>query len=96
MKSKLESAVDKGEVWLDENIPGWWEKVDLRKLDMSNGCKCVLGQVEEDYSVSRHSHNLSTQRCCSMGLILYPRFSLDYPALTAEWKKRIKARRKVK
>lgn len=34
-----------GAGWLDEREPGWEPKVDLADLDVSNRCRCVLGQV---------------------------------------------------
>jgi hypothetical protein len=34
-----------GEVWLDRNAPGWIDRIDLSRLDMSERGCCVLGQI---------------------------------------------------
>lgn len=37
--------VKRGVEWLDANYPGWESKVIINTLDMSNGCRCILGQL---------------------------------------------------
>lgn len=34
-----------GAAWLDKNFPGWERKIDLTKLDIGDGCNCVIGQT---------------------------------------------------
>ena len=87
-------AVDKGEAWLDKNKPGWWEKVDLKGFQMHSSCLCVLGQLspQANWLVILRRHNLTMADSVAMGFDAEDGES--YPALTAEWKKRIKARRK--
>jgi hypothetical protein len=41
----VEDIVARGVAKLDELRPGWHNKVDLAKLDLSNCSLCVLGQV---------------------------------------------------
>lgn len=43
----LAERVAAGAAWLDEHQPGWDHLIDLGRLDMSDGCLCVLGQVYE-------------------------------------------------
>ncbi len=38
-------CVERGAKLLDERVPGWFEKIDLDKLDISSGRNCALGQV---------------------------------------------------
>jgi hypothetical protein len=38
-------TVERGAEFLDEHVPGWEKLVDLNTLDLSDGCKCVVGQV---------------------------------------------------
>ena len=45
LEAPVEERVDAGVRWLDENIPDWLDRVVVNKLDLSNGCKCVLGQL---------------------------------------------------
>lgn len=41
-----------GAEWLDVRWPGWAHEVDLLKLDMSSGCRCILGQTFGDYHLA--------------------------------------------
>lgn len=49
-KALAPGYVAAGAAWLDENEPGWEGRIDLAKLDLSNGCQCVLGQVTPERS----------------------------------------------
>lgn len=40
-----EDRIAKGAELLDAQIPGWRERIDLDKLELSNCTVCVLGQV---------------------------------------------------
>jgi hypothetical protein len=42
-------AVDRGVALLDEKVPGWRELIQVSRLAMSNGCRCVLGQLFGGY-----------------------------------------------
>ena len=39
------AVVEKGARFLDENEPGWVDKINLDELDMGNCTCCILGQV---------------------------------------------------
>jgi len=41
----IPERVDAGEAWLSERRPGWQQLVDLSKLSMMHGCRCIIGQV---------------------------------------------------
>lgn len=41
----LVSRVKAGAAWLDDNYPGWHNKVNMFSLDMRTGEDCILGQV---------------------------------------------------
>lgn len=34
-----------GVAWLDQNHPGWWDKIDLDRLNMHDAHRCILGQL---------------------------------------------------
>ena len=34
-----------GVALLDEKVPGWFERIDLDRLDMDSCARCVLGQL---------------------------------------------------
>lgn len=40
-----EDAIANGMAVLDERAPGWERYVDLTILNISDGCRCILGQV---------------------------------------------------
>jgi hypothetical protein len=40
--------VKRGADLLDEKLPGWFIEIDLYKLELSNACQCVLGQLATD------------------------------------------------
>jgi hypothetical protein len=37
--------VARGAEWLDKEVPGWEEQIDLSTLDLADSCQCILGQV---------------------------------------------------
>lgn len=43
-------CAERGAELLDNRWPGWWQEVDLSRLDLSNSCQCVLGQLGVDYN----------------------------------------------
>ena len=34
-----------GAEFLDEDFPGWADRIDVDRLDLTSGCDCVLGQL---------------------------------------------------
>lgn len=38
-------AAATGAALLDERIPGWYNDIDIYSLDVSDACKCVMGQI---------------------------------------------------
>ena len=46
--SAVARRVAAGAAYLDEREPGWWERIDLDRLNMSAECGCVLGQLATD------------------------------------------------
>jgi hypothetical protein len=54
MLTRLEAdtRVQRGAQWLDTNMPGWERVLKLPELDLADGCACVLGQLEGDFTCS--------------------------------------------
>jgi hypothetical protein len=46
----IEQRVANGVAWLDENVPGWLDRIELPTLDMKSDCRCVIGQVVGKYN----------------------------------------------
>jgi hypothetical protein len=44
--STIAERVAAGAAWLDEHEPGWVDRIDTDRLDLSSRCRCVLGQLE--------------------------------------------------
>lgn len=42
---KLTDRYERGARLLDRRCPGWYERIDITKLDMKSGQYCVLGQL---------------------------------------------------
>jgi hypothetical protein len=40
-----EDAFYRGVAKLDDEIPNWWEKIDLKTFDIESSTYCVLGQL---------------------------------------------------
>jgi len=50
IEETVRPCVQKGAAWLDENHPGWAQKIAPSKLDISSSSLCICGQVFGDYS----------------------------------------------
>lgn len=37
--------VERGAAWLDENVPGWWEWIQVERLDLRQCDLCICGQL---------------------------------------------------
>jgi hypothetical protein len=45
-EAAIYARVAKGAAFLDAWRPGWFQKINVTTLDLSNTCLCVLGQLE--------------------------------------------------
>lgn len=85
-----EGRVTRGAAWLDENYPGWVDRIDLGALDMANECWCVVGQANPngDYYQAMDDQWLDEWH---LGFTLL--FGDDWGLLTEAWKTEIRRRR---
>ena len=93
-----EKRVADGARYLDLNAPGWFRSIDLNRLNMSNPCYCVVGQLFYSFAVGLEQLDvdpgavedvaLGFDRSDSLGLD----YSRDLAALTPIWKREIEAR----
>lgn len=44
--SGVAERVAAGAAHLDEQETGWWERIDLDRLNLMSPCRCVLGQLD--------------------------------------------------
>lgn len=82
-----------GAAYLDETQPDW-SKIDLKTLDVSSKCHCVLGQLYPSYNEA--VENLTMAERQAFGFEVQLQFSTmipDYRLLTQAWRDVITERR---
>jgi hypothetical protein len=93
-----DSNIERGMALLDEKVPGWDQRIDLRSLDVGSRMQCVVGQlfgVRDNDLLYLGYQALGVKRPRQYG------FSLDwdlgyratYGGLTTAWKRKIRERR---
>jgi hypothetical protein len=85
----LMSRVLRGAMVLDEHAPGWHQRIDLEKLDISSPFRCVLGQVFGHYIEGLVSLNMGASQPFGFAATAYD----ENPALTGLWRALISQRR---
>lgn len=94
----LQQRVSRGAKLLDEKMPGWFEKIDLGKLCMSDGTVCVLGQLwgkGKPGMFGRAIADLGLNRIGGVSAAERHGFCAkdeDYPQLDQLWMAEVKAR----
>ena len=96
---KTLKTVARGVDLLNERVPGWEDKINLDKLDISSTCNCVCGQVAKRqgkfWSRFRNGLNilgLELNQAEEYGFDCYGR--IGYDRLDDEWSKVIRAKRR--
>lgn len=56
--TSISERVAAGTAWLDENRPGWFNEIDLRRLDLHECCLCVIGQTFGCYASAANPFEL--------------------------------------
>jgi hypothetical protein len=89
----LRKSAFAGGAYLDNVIPAWRREVDSDSLDVSNGCKCPLGQMFSTFDSGREYLRISPAMAARHGFVVGPFVSFfigtrrAYEILTAEWKR---------
>jgi hypothetical protein len=93
--SSIAERVAAGAAFLDEHEPGWWKRIDLPSLDLSDCEDCVLGQLLGCYEDGLTELGLDCEQSIFLGFgesgLLID--ECDYDELTTEWKRVITGRR---
>jgi len=55
---------------LDDLRPGWFREVDIKTLDMTDGAKCVLGQLYDFYGNGLKELRWTDEVATAMGIYL--------------------------
>jgi hypothetical protein len=98
----IAERVARGAALLDEREPGWWQRIDLDRLDLGSPCRCVLGQLITDKDPQPPSlwieilgwFGIRSRSDVSHGFNTYgPGTDAQYRHLTAAWRNLIEVRR---
>lgn len=95
MSKSIEQRVADGATFLDANVVGWVDKIDLKTLRINCLCNCVLGQLFEEYGSGLIALDVHDGRDFGFDVLEkdYMNNKAEYAALTDEWKRVILARR---
>lgn len=98
----------RGAAFLDALDPAWATRVDVRRLELSDGAACVLGQLHGDYRLGLGRSrvlDLSSAPVASLSPVDLgfqavgdcgePAESLDYAFLTRAWREQVTSRADV-
>jgi hypothetical protein len=92
--------VEHGARFLNVRVPGWYEMIDVERLDIRNKYACVLGQVYGEYS--RGLQELfGFELCYAVQLQAVKDYGFDagpqasFAVLTAIWKDVVRGRQQA-
>lgn len=97
-QADIAARVARGVALLDEQHPGWHDRIDLSSLDLSEPCLCVLGQLYEEYDFGAEALGIVAVEArygfdVSLRLDTIDSSFETYVDLQAEWVRVITARR---
>lgn len=87
MSTVYEDDVLRGVELLDEEAPGWRDKIDLPSLHLMNCNSCVLGQVFGDFETGCNELGLTWYEAKEYGFVLDSDAPHRYAWLTRTWRK---------
>jgi hypothetical protein len=101
MTTEIAANVERGAEFLDAHHPGWDEQINLRTLDVSSTCGCVLGQLYKKkrgdngaYHRGLDALGLTDGQATRLGFNVWGR--QRFSRLTDSWKALIRQRRKAR
>jgi hypothetical protein len=87
----VSERVAQGVALLDEQVPGWVDRINLDALDVWNVRQCVLGQLFGGYNVGLFKLGLGKVGGAHLGFAASPQAELtvirEYAALNEEWRR---------
>ncbi len=92
MSSNEHKRVLRGARWMDEQAPGWEEKIDPGKLDIASSRSCILGQVCGDFYRASARYDLGAVEAEYLGVLNSTEDPDEYPRLTSAWQEILRAR----
>jgi hypothetical protein len=69
----MEAEVEAGIAYLNENCPGWEDRINWEELRMGNHLKCIGGQLGGNYFQWRNEQGITTEeRAIDLGFNVRP------------------------
>lgn len=72
------AAARSGAALLDKKEPGWKDKIDLAKLDLADGCLCVLGQVYGMFEDGEIALGIDQSQAARRGFVAPAALTIQY------------------
>lgn len=96
-KRSYAERVRNGAAFLDRELPGWHQDIDLDRLELSSSCDCVLGQLWGDcYEDAVSDMCLEEDQSWEMGFVAPLGYNDTNPNpyywLTLRWRQEIRRR----
>lgn len=82
-----------GAAFLDEQMPGWAERIDLAELDMGSCTRCILGQLLGDYACAVEDLGLRGDAKLVLGFNAWHGGSGPWDKLRTAWADEVGKRR---
>lgn len=83
---QISPEVERGSAWLDRNLPGWRDDIDLALLDLKFGTRCIIGQLYGSWGRGMMLIGRRTTGEFYTWSQQHGFYGDDYPRLTAEWR----------
>ena len=55
--------VEAGVAWLDEHVPDWVDRVEVKDLELTSACDCVLGQIFAEHDTGMGAGFVAAVEC---------------------------------
>lgn len=95
--STIAERVAAGATFLDEREPGWWRRIDVDRLSISDSCNCILGQLAGGFGDGMDQYDVwSAGGIADVDMGFYWGIVPDdIDDLTFEWRRLITERRET-
>src|SRR5262245_55454491 len=91
MSALMRDRARRGAAWLDQNLPGWFLRVNPQQLDIEFCNTCVIGQLHGDYNDWKEPKK---DFAVKHGFFVRHRATKNWAKQTAAWREEIAARRR--
>lgn len=89
MKEKIKLGMD----LLDEKVPGWRDRIDLKNLNMGSCESCILGQLFNDFGLGLKKLDIDLYDTTIFELAFEKSSGESYTQLTKNWKQALSEER---